>query len=69
MKEYAGYKDHDPVAVKSAKLAADKKTVTLELESIAPVMQMRIAYNLDAADGGQVKGEVYNTVNRVPAAR
>ncbi len=66
---YNDFKEHDAVAIKSARLAADKKTVFLELEAVVPVMQMRIAYNLDAADGAPVKGEIYNTINRVPAVK
>lgn len=66
---YHDFKDHDTVVVKSAKLRADKRTVELTLDAVVPVMQMRIAYNLDAADGAQVKGEIYNSIHKVPAAK
>ena len=57
---------HDPVEVKSAKLGEDRKTVFLEIPNIKPVMQMRIRYNLQGADGAPVAGEAYNTINKVP---
>jgi hypothetical protein len=57
----------DPVTIKSAKLLEDGKTVRLEMPGLTPVMQMRISYNVDAADGAVVKGELYPTINRVPA--
>ena len=66
---YHDFKDHDLVVVKSARLLDDKRTVQLAFDAVVPVMQMRIAYNLDAADGAQVKGEVYNSIHKVPAAK
>ena len=58
-----GKKNRDQLTVKSAKLSDDGRTVFLEFADIAPVMQMRISYNLDAADGELVKGEVHNTIH------
>jgi hypothetical protein len=59
-------KGHDPVAVKSIKLSADKKTVFLEIPEIKPVMQMRLKFSLKAADGTPVNYEIHNTINAVP---
>jgi glucose/arabinose dehydrogenase len=58
-------KGHDTAGVKSAKLQPDGRTVFLELPSIAPVMQMAITYKLKAADGANVEGVIYNTINRL----
>ena len=60
---------HDKVEVKSAKVSADGRTVSLEVPGIRPVMQMRINLSVDAADDTPVKLvklEVDNTINRVP---
>ena len=48
-------------------IASDgKKTVTLELGSLKPVMQMKIKYNIKAASGTDLKQEIHNTINKVP---
>jgi hypothetical protein len=59
-------KGRDDLPVKSAKLSADGKTVSLELPGIRPVMQMMIRVKLKAADGAAVIFDVYNTINRIP---
>jgi hypothetical protein len=56
----------DPVAIRSVRLSADRKTVLLEIPDIKPVMQMRIQFRLKAADGTPVEHEICNTINRVP---
>jgi glucose/arabinose dehydrogenase len=56
---------HDIVEVKSATLSPDGKTVTLKIDNLRPVMQMKIAYNLKAADGVKVQNAIYNTINVV----
>ena len=58
-------KGRDTVEVKSAKLAADGRTVFLEMPAIRPVMQMGIAYKLKSAGGRDVSGVVYNTINKL----
>jgi hypothetical protein len=60
-------KAHDPVAVKSARLSADGRTVFLELAVVAPVMQQKIKFSLQAADGTRVSQEIYHTINKVPS--
>jgi len=60
-------KAHDLVEIKSAKLSADKKTVRLEIPALIPVMQMKIKYNITAADGTALKQEVFNTIHNVPS--
>ena len=59
-------KGHDEVEVKSAKLSADGKTVSLEIPEIKPVMQMKIRARLSSAEGKRVAVEIYNTINHVP---
>ncbi len=54
----------DDVAVRSAKLGADGRSVFLEIPGLKPVMQMELKYNVDAADGGKpLRGQFWLTVN------
>ena len=55
----------DTVAVKSAMLSADGKTVSLEIPDLRPVMQMQIEYDLETAEGAEVVGPIYATINAV----
>ncbi len=59
-------KGHSEVDVKAAKLSEDKKTVTLTIPDLKPVMQMKIRARLKSADGKRIPVEVYNTINYVP---
>jgi hypothetical protein len=61
-------KEHDPVDVEAVELSQDGKTVTLKIPDLVPVMQMKIAMKLKAADGAPVEYTVYNTINKVPGA-
>ena len=58
----------DDVEVKSARLLPDGRTVFLEIPGLAPVMQMRVRYSLRSAEGGAVRSELYNTINRLGPA-
>ena len=58
-------KGHDKVEVKSAQLAADRKTLFLAMP-VRPVMQMKIKFSLKAADGTPMHEEIYNTIHKVP---
>ncbi|MBL9172752.1 MAG: hypothetical protein JNL10_04390 [Verrucomicrobiales bacterium] len=62
-------KGHDPVAVKSARLSPDGKTLSLELEDVIPVMQQRVKLRLKGADGADVSQEVWHTIHKVPSAK
>ena len=53
----------DAVEIQAVKLSPDRKSVTLEISDMKPVMQMKVAYTLTAADGAPVKGAVYHTVH------
>ena len=66
--DWNGYKEHDDVGVESVELSEDGRTVFLKLSRVTPVMQMRIQYDLDSADGVGMRGEITNTIHRVPAA-
>ena len=56
----------DPVDIKSAKVSADGKKVTLEIPGLKPVMQMLIRYKLRAADGTPINQEIWHTIHKVP---
>ncbi|HTD88238.1 MAG TPA: hypothetical protein VK850_16805, partial [Candidatus Binatia bacterium] len=55
---------HDAVEVQSAKLE-DARTVFLQIADFRPVHQMAIRYNLTAADGQNVRGELFPTIHWV----
>ena len=57
----------DRMEVRSAKLSPDGRSVFLELEALAPVMQMHLRYRLRASDGKDVRGDIYNTVHKLGA--
>jgi hypothetical protein len=56
---------HDLVEIRKAALSADGRSVLLEIPGLKPVHQLRIRYNLRAAGGGPVKGELAATLHRV----
>jgi glucose/arabinose dehydrogenase len=62
-----GSKGHDIVGLKAAKLSADKKSVFLEISDFKPVMQMKIKFGINAADGTPMNQEIYSTIHRIPA--
>ncbi len=62
-KEQKAKTQHDPLAVKAVRLGADGKSVFLEIPDLKPVMQMAIRYQLGAADGAEVSGEIVNTIH------
>ena len=59
----------DTVAITAAQLSPDKKTITLDLPDMAPVMQMKIKFKINAADGRTLDQEIYNTINKLPGAK
>jgi hypothetical protein len=59
-------KEHDPVDVKSIAISSDLKTVTLKIDDLKPVMQMKIEYNIKAQDGTKLESFITNTINKVP---
>jgi len=55
----------DPIAIKSAKILTDAKSIFLQMPKVAPVHSMSIKYNLDTAKGEIFRGTYYLTVNEV----
>ena len=55
-----------PVKVTEVRVSPDKKSVLLVIPDIQPVMQMKIAMNLNAADGATMNYEIDGTINKVP---
>ena len=62
-------KKHDPLAVKSAQLSSDKKTVFLEIPELKPSDQVKIKFNISAADGTTMAQEIYSTIYRLGSAK
>lgn len=56
---------HDEILVDQATLSADGKTVTLAIEDLTPVMQMKTSFTLKAADGAPIKADIHHTINVV----
>jgi hypothetical protein len=51
----------DPVAVRSATLSGDRKTLILKLEDLRPAMSMKIGYAVSIG-GRPVRGAAYTTI-------
>jgi glucose/arabinose dehydrogenase len=64
-KKQAKKNAEEEVEVQSASVSPDGKTVTLKIDKLQPVMQMKIQYNLKAADGTKVQSAIWNTINVV----
>lgn len=56
------HRKRDNVNVVSAKLAADGKTVELELEGMKPSMSLKVGYDLEDKEGEVLNGEIHATV-------
>lgn len=58
----------DSMEIQSIMLSDDKKTISLEIAGLKPVMQSRITFNIKFADGNELmKQEIIHTINHVPA--
>jgi len=55
--------NRDPLPITKATLSPDGRTVFLAVDGMRPVMQMKVAYNVDAQDGAEVKGDVHATIH------
>jgi mono/diheme cytochrome c family protein len=58
----------DPVDVLSAELLGAADEIFLHLADMTPVMQMRVAYQLEAADGTKLNEEIHNTIHALGPA-
>lgn len=61
-----GGKGRDELNVKSAKLSADGHSVYLQMPGLKPCMQIRVKFDLDAADGSLLAQEIYGSVFVIP---
>ncbi len=61
-------KGRDKVEIKSARLAADKRTVLLEIPDLLPAMQTRVKLSLKGADGAAIAHEIYSTIHKTGSA-
>jgi putative heme-binding domain-containing protein len=57
--------DERPLAVVSAALSTDGKTVRLELPDLTPTWGMEIRYRLTGAGGRSVEGVIHNTIHQL----
>ncbi|MBI4602520.1 MAG: c-type cytochrome [Planctomycetes bacterium] len=57
--------DEKPLAVAGARLAADGRTVVLEVPEIAPAWCLELRYSLRGAGGEPVRGTIPGTVHRL----
>jgi putative heme-binding domain-containing protein len=57
--------DEKSSTIIGAKLAADGKTVTLQIADMKPTWCMEIRYSVKSANGSVVEGVVHNTVHRL----
>ncbi len=58
---------HDKLAVKSAKLSADKRTLFLEVDGLQPADQFSVKYSVNTADGAEIRSEVIGTIHKLGA--
>jgi len=63
-----GVVGRDAVTIQAARLLPDGRSVFLEIPGLAPVMQMHVEWNINAADGVAVRGEVFHTIHRLRPA-
>lgn len=59
---------HDKVEVRSARLLPGGLEVFLEIPNLAPVMQMKIEFDLETANGDEMIGALHNTIHALGPA-
>jgi len=59
---------HDKVEVTSARLLGGGTEVFLEIPDLAPVMQMKIEFDLETASGDEMIGALHNTIHALGPA-
>ncbi|MBL8793039.1 MAG: heme-binding domain-containing protein, partial [Planctomycetia bacterium] len=55
----------DTVPVQSVQLLPDGQSVFLRIKGLQPVMQMQLHFDLTAADGQPLAGDVFNTIHKL----
>jgi len=58
-----GKPNRDSLKVTSSKLSADGRTVFIAIEGMQPVHQMKITWDLESKAGGDVRGELHNSIH------
>ena len=58
----------EQLAVRSASLLPDRKTVRIEVEDLRPVMQMMTSMSLRTADGDPIEAEISHSIHVLPDA-
>jgi hypothetical protein len=58
---------HDRLEIRSARVLPDGKSVFLEVTDMKPCDQIKIKYNINAADGGAMSQEIYGTIYKLVA--
>ena len=58
-------KGHDQLDIASVTLSPDARTVFLEIPGIRPAMQVKLRYDIAAADGAALQADYYSTINRL----
>jgi hypothetical protein len=58
-----GKQNRDPLPIAGVTVSQDRRTVFLQVTGMRPVMQMKVTWNVDAADGGAVRGELHNSIH------
>lgn len=61
-KESQGHRQRDTIKIESAKLLPDGRTVELVLAGMKPSMTLKVSYDLEAKNGGILKGDLHATV-------
>lgn len=61
-----GTKGKDTMTITDVTVSPDRTTVFLKLADMAPCMQMRLKYKVQAADGADVDHEIHSSIHRVP---
>lgn len=56
---------HDRLEVKSARLAADRRTLFLEIPGMTEADQYSVRYSISAADGTELRSEIIGTIHKV----
>jgi len=64
---YDNYLGEDQISIASLSLSKDHKTLFIELPDLAPVMQMKVSFNLEDALHQKVKQEIYHTIHNLGA--
>ncbi|MFK7740362.1 MAG: DUF6797 domain-containing protein [Planctomycetota bacterium] len=58
-----GKPNRDALAIRSAKLSPDGRTVFLQVDGMRAVNQMKITWDMDSAGGQLLRGELHNTIH------